>query len=128
MFIATGRLRKKRRDRCASCRAEKLRLLTLAAKAVESAILPFECVHDIEARHRFATAVFGIHDGITNDILKEDLEDAASFLVHEAGDAFLYTMVLKHAISTCVIWGSRVQTLRRIRHRHGERDVELRAS
>ena len=53
---------------------EGLRLLTLAAKAVESAPLPFQGMYDIEARHRLATAVFGIHDGITNDILKEDLE------------------------------------------------------
>ena len=59
----------------------------LAAEAVQRAALALERVHDVERRDRLAARVLRVRDGVTDDVLEEDLEDAARLLVDEAADA-----------------------------------------
>ena len=59
----------------------------LAAEAVERAALALERVHDVERRDRLAARVLRVRHRIADDVLEEDLEDAARLLVDEAADA-----------------------------------------
>ena len=59
----------------------------LSAEAVEGAALALEGVHDVEGRDGLALGVLGVGDGVTDDVLEEDLEDTAGLLVDQAGDA-----------------------------------------
>jgi len=59
----------------------------LAAEAVERAALALERVHDVERRDRLAARVLSVRHCIADDVLEEDLEDAARLLVDEAADA-----------------------------------------
>jgi hypothetical protein len=58
----------------------------LAAEAVEGAALALEGVHDIESSDGLTTSVLSVGDGVTDDVLEEDLEDTAGLLVDEARD------------------------------------------
>ncbi len=57
------------------------------AEAVEGAALPLEGVDDVKSSDGLAAGVLSVGDGVTDDVLKEDLEDTAGLLVDEAGDA-----------------------------------------
>ena len=59
----------------------------LAAEAVEGLALALEGVDDIHGGDGLPASVLGVGDGITDDVLKEDLEHTAGLLVDEAGDA-----------------------------------------
>ena len=59
----------------------------LAAEAVEGAALALEGVDDVHGGDGLPAGVLGVGDGVTDDVLKEDLEDTAGLLVDEAGDA-----------------------------------------
>jgi hypothetical protein len=59
----------------------------LAAKAVQGAALALERVDDVERSHSLALGVLSVGDGVTDDVLQEDLEHAAALLVDEAADA-----------------------------------------
>lgn len=59
----------------------------LGAEAVEGASLALERVDDVEGRDGLAARVLRVGDGIADDVLEEDLEDAAGLLVDEAADA-----------------------------------------
>ena len=58
----------------------------LSAETVEGASLALEGIDDIEGGDGLALGVLGVGDGITDDVLEEDLEDGAGLLVDEAGD------------------------------------------
>ena len=58
----------------------------LSAEAVEGLSLSLEGVDDVHGRDGLAAGVFGVGDGVTDDVLEEDLEDAAGLLVDETGD------------------------------------------
>ena len=60
---------------------------SLSAEAVEGLALALEGVDDVHGRDGLAAGVLGVGDGVTDDVLEEDLEDAAGLLVDEAGDA-----------------------------------------
>ncbi|GER43516.1 HSP20-like chaperones superfamily protein [Striga asiatica] len=60
---------------------------TSTAKPVQSAALPLESVDDIHGRHRLPAGVLGVGHGVTDDVLEEDLQNAARLLVDEAADA-----------------------------------------
>ena len=64
-----------------------MRADSLVAEAVEGAALPLEGVDDVKSSDGLAAGVLGVGDGVTDDVLKEDLEDTAGLLVDEAGDA-----------------------------------------
>ena len=59
----------------------------LATEAVQGAALALEGVHDVERGDGLALGVLGVGDGVTDDVLEEDLEDSTSLLVDEARDA-----------------------------------------
>jgi hypothetical protein len=73
---------------CCSCCLLLLLLLgcCLTAEAVQGATLTLEGVHDVHGRDRLALGVFGVGDGVADDVLEEDLEHAARLLVDEARD------------------------------------------
>ena len=58
----------------------------LSTETIESAALTLEGVDDIESGDGFAAGVLGVGDGITDDVLKENLEDTASLFIDEARD------------------------------------------
>ena len=58
----------------------------LTAESVEGTALALQSVDDIHGGDSLPLGVFGVGDGITDDVLKEDLEDTAGLLVDEAGD------------------------------------------
>ena len=59
----------------------------LGAEAIEGLALALERVYDIEGRHGFSAGMLSVGDGILDDVLKKDLQDAAGLLVHQARNA-----------------------------------------
>ena len=59
----------------------------LATESVEGLALPLEGVDDIHGGDGLPASMLGVGDGVTDDVLKEDLEDTAGLLVDEATDA-----------------------------------------
>jgi len=49
--------------------------------------LSLESVDDIESGDSLSLGVFGVGDSITDDVLKEDLENTSSLFVDEARDS-----------------------------------------
>ena len=58
----------------------------LTSEAVEGASLPLEGIDDIQGSDGLTTSVLSVGDGVTDDVLKEDLEDTPGLLVDEARD------------------------------------------
>ena len=48
--------------------------------------MTLEGVDDVHGSDGLTAGVFSVGDGITDDVLEEDLEDSAGLLVDEAGD------------------------------------------
>ena len=59
----------------------------LASETVESAALALEGVDDVHGGDGLAAGVLGVGDGVTDDVLEEDLEDTAGLFIDHAGDA-----------------------------------------
>ncbi|HEY3589708.1 MAG TPA: hypothetical protein VGL07_06450 [Buttiauxella sp.] len=68
-----------------------VKLARLTAETIQSAALPLQRVDDVHGGDSFALSVFGVGDGIANNVLKENLEHAARLFVDEAGDTFYAT-------------------------------------
>ncbi|URE49379.1 hypothetical protein MUK42_14190 [Musa troglodytarum] len=58
-----------------------------ASEPVEGATLALERVDDVHGGDSLAAGVLGVGDGITDDVLEKDLEDAAGLLIDETGDS-----------------------------------------
>ena len=58
----------------------------LTSESVEGTSLPLEGIDDIHSGDSLPLGVFGIGDGITDDVLKEDLEDTTGLFVDQARD------------------------------------------
>ncbi len=58
----------------------------LASESVERASLSLESVDDVHGSDGLPLGVFRVGHGISDDVLKEDLEDPSSLLVDEARD------------------------------------------
>ena len=58
----------------------------LTSESVQGASLPLEGIDDVHGGDGLPLGVFGVGDGVPDDVLKEDLEDATGLLVDEAGD------------------------------------------
>lgn len=72
---------------CAVFRLEKRPTVSfLASEAVESSTLTLQGVDDVHGGHGLPLGVLGVRDGVSDDVLKENLEDAPGLLVDEAGD------------------------------------------
>ena len=67
----------------------------LAAEAVQSAALAFQSVDDIHSGDSLPLGVLGVGDGISDDVLKEDLEDTTGLFVDEARDTLDTTTTSK---------------------------------
>jgi hypothetical protein len=61
--------------------------MTLSTEAVEGAALALEGVDDVKSSDGLAASVLSVGDGVADDVLKENLQDASGLLVDEAGDA-----------------------------------------
>ena len=59
----------------------------LTTESVEGLALPLDGVDDIHGGDCLPASMLGVGDGVTDDVLKEDLEDTAVLLVDEATDA-----------------------------------------
>ena len=59
---------------------------SLTAEAVQGATLPLQGIDHIHGGDSLPLGVFGVGDGIPDDVLKEDLEDTTGLLVDEARD------------------------------------------
>merc|ERR1712240_487112 len=59
---------------------------SLTSESVEGAALPLEGIDDVHGGDGLPLGVLGVGDGIPDDVLKENLEDATGLLVDEAGD------------------------------------------
>ena len=66
--------------------AERRGRRSLVAEAVEGAALPLEGVDDVKGSDGLAAGVLSVGDGVTDDVLEEDLEDTTGLLVDQAGD------------------------------------------
>ena len=58
----------------------------LTAKAVQGTSLPLQGVDDVHGSDSLALGVFGVGDSVTDDVLKEYLEDATGLFVDESRD------------------------------------------
>ena len=74
----------------------------LASKAVQSAALTLQRIHDIHGSDGLSLGVFSVGDSIANDVLEEDLEHATCLLVDETGDTL-------NSTSTCQPTNSRLR-------------------
>jgi hypothetical protein len=61
-------------------------LISLTSETVQGAALSFQSVDDVHGGDSLALGVFGVCDGITNDVFKEHLEDTTGFFVDQARD------------------------------------------
>ena len=61
---------------------------SLTSESVEGAPLPLEGIDDVHGGDGLPLGVLGVGDGITDDVLKENLEDTTGLFVDESGDTF----------------------------------------
>lgn len=59
-------------------------------KTVKHSSLALEGVNDIESGDSLSLSVFGVSDGVSDDVFQEHLENTTCFFVDETGDT-LYT-------------------------------------
>ena len=82
---------------------ECLRLLcgneSLTTESVEGSALTLESIDNIHSSDSLPLGVFGVGDSITDDVLKEDLEDSTGLLIDEARDTLDTTTASKTADS-----------------------------
>ena len=58
----------------------------LSSETVQSLALALEGIDNVESSDGLALGVLSVGDGVTDDVLKEDLENTAGLLVDEARD------------------------------------------
>ena len=59
----------------------------LTTESVKGLALPLKSVDNIHGSDGLPAGVLGVGDGVTDDVLKENLEDTAGLLVDQARDA-----------------------------------------
>ena len=59
---------------------------SLTTESVEGSALPLQSIDDIHGGDSLPLGVLGVGDSVTDDVLKEDLEDTSGLLVDEARD------------------------------------------
>ena len=58
----------------------------LTSESVEGTSLPLEGIDNVHGGDGLPLGVFGVGDGVPDDVLKENLEDTTGLLVDESGD------------------------------------------
>ena len=79
----------------AKCKEGKAECTGLSAETVEGAALPLEGVDHVHGGDGLPLGVFGVGDSITDDVLKENLEDTTGLFVDESRDTFDTTSASK---------------------------------
>lgn len=59
----------------------------LTSEAVQGTSLSLQSIDDIHGRDRLSLGMLRVGDSVTDDVLQENLEDATSLFVDEAGDS-----------------------------------------
>jgi len=59
---------------------------SLTSESVQGTSLPLEGIDNVHGGDSLPLGVFGVGDGIPDDVLKEDLEDSTGLLVDESRD------------------------------------------
>ena len=59
---------------------------SLSTETVQSAALSLEGIDDVHGGHGLPLGVFGVGDGITDDVLQEYFQDTAGLFVDQAGN------------------------------------------
>ena len=67
----------------------------LTAESVQSAALPLESIDHIHSGDSLPLGVLGVGDSVTDDVLKEHLEDTTSLLIDESRDTLDSTTTRK---------------------------------
>ena len=65
---------------------DRLSGVSLTSESVEGASLPLESIDNIHGGDSLPLGMFGVGDGIPDDVLKENLEDSTGLLVDESRD------------------------------------------
>ena len=60
--------------------------MSLTSESVQGASLPLESIDNIHGGDSLPLGVFGVGDGIPDDVLKENLEDSTGLLIDESRD------------------------------------------
>ena len=60
--------------------------MSLTSESVQGASLPLESIDDIHGGDGLPLGVFGVGDGIPDDVLKENLEDSTGLFIDESRD------------------------------------------
>ena len=76
---------------------ELVKGLDLTSESVEGTTLTLQSIDDIHGSDGLSLGVLGVSDGISDDILKEDLEDSTGLFVDEARDTLDTTTTRKTA-------------------------------
>ena len=61
---------------------------SLTSKSVEGTSLALQSIDYIHGCDGLPLSVFGVGDGVADDILQEDFEDTSSLFIDEAGNTF----------------------------------------
>ena len=92
-------------------RQKNLLHLQLTTKTVQGLSLSLQRIDHVHGRDRLTSGVFGVSDGIADDILQEDLEDTTSFFVDETGNT-LDTPTTSQTTGLVIPWILSRRTLR----------------
>ena len=71
----------------------------LTSESVESTSLSLKSVDDVHSGNGLSASVFGVGDGVSDDVLEEHLEDTTGLLVDETKDALHATTASETADS-----------------------------
>ena len=71
----------------------------LTTEAVQGATLALECVYNIKGGDGLSAGVLSVGDGVSDDVLKEDLKNTAGLLVDKTRDALDTTSACETADS-----------------------------
>ena len=70
-------------------------MVCLSTESVKGLSLALESVDDVHGSDGLSAGVLGVGDGITNDVLEEDLEDTTGFFVDQSRDTLDTTSTRK---------------------------------
>ena len=65
---------------------ERQQYLCLTSESVQSSALSFQSIDDIHGGNSLSLGVLGVCDCITDDVLKEDLQDSTGLFVDQTRD------------------------------------------
>jgi hypothetical protein len=64
----------------------KRRIEILTTETIEGSALSLQSIDDVHSSDSLSLGVLGVCDGISDDVLKEDLEDTSGLLIDQTAD------------------------------------------